>query len=244
MPQYLHKRTGLLFVLLPAGRFVRGAEDITSHEDERPARWIHLTRPFLIARTACSQQAWRRGVEGIELRGQIADLAKQANFPIFGDQDNMPVYHVRWMDCARWCQENGLELPTEAQWEYACRAGTRTDFSFGDVAPDCWVELERWMWYSEHNQLTAPMLESLPPNPWGLFDMHGTIWEWCRDRYDPGYYASGPDVDPFNSEAGDGRVHRGGAWDVPAVCCRSSARYRDAETYCHGSIGFRPSLTL
>jgi formylglycine-generating enzyme required for sulfatase activity len=244
LAECFHIRTGLSFVLIPAGTFWRGSESATADEDEQPYRMVRLTRPFLIARTPCTQVAWSRGASAAGLERQVTGLAKAARFPTFGVRNDLPVYHVSWLDASRWCEVNGLELPTEAQWEYACRAGTKSDFWFGDVAVDDWSTLERYLWYAEHNQGEAPPVSSMPMNSWGLYDVHGTIWEWCRDRYDPRFYALGPTSDPLALDSGYKRVHRGGAWDVPARCCRASARYRDADDYCHGSIGFRPSLTL
>lgn len=242
--RYRHCRTGLEFVLLSAGSFVMGSEDPDGHTDERPSRLVTLTRPFLICVTPCSQEAWKRGAEGLPFEDNVEELAKSAVFPVFGAQTQMPIYHVSWNACTTWCSHNGLELPTEAQWEYACRAGTTTRFWFGDVDLRDWDALDARMWSAEHNEREAPMLKSLEANAWGLHDVHGTIWEWCRDAYETDYYTRAPAVDPCNLSPVDMRVRRGGSWDVPAICCRSSARHCDASDYRHGTISFRPALTL
>lgn len=244
LPEYKHLGTGLRFVLIPPGDFIIGSEDAFADTDESPAHKVVLTRYFLMARTPCTQLAWRLGIEGTNLKGEVRELAELAKFPTFGNADEKPVYHVTWKNCLDWCTVNGLELPTEAQWEYACRAGTTSRFWFGDVDLEDWDELDRWLWYSEHNNGEVPSVALKEPNAWGLFDMHGTVWEWCRDQYDPHFYTTDNSVDPCNISSGYKRIHRGGAWDVPSICCRASARYRDADDYCLGSIGFRPSLTL
>jgi formylglycine-generating enzyme required for sulfatase activity len=242
--EYLHERTGLYFVLIPSGNFLMGDDGENADSDELPKHQVVISQPFLLARTPCTQKAWLKGVEGSNLSSNIEQLAQKARFPTFGNRSNQPVYYVTWLDCYNWCQLNGLELPSEVQWEYACRAETTTQFYFGDIDLNDLDELNKWMCYSENNSGEASEVGCYPPNLWGLYDMHGNVWEWCRDFYDSSFYSHSDIVDPCNKKSGDKRVHRGGAWDVPAFCCRSSARYRDSENYCLGNIGFRPSLTL
>lgn len=244
IPEYLHCKTGLLFVLVPAGNFLMGNQGKYSDQDESPVHNVTLTRPFLIARTPCTQQAWLNGISSENLLSRVDDLADAAKFPTFGVGTNKPVYHVTWLDSAKWCESNGLQLPTEAQWEYACRAGTTTEFHFGDVDMEEWDALDSHICYSENNNQEVPDVGAFQPNEWGLYDMHGTVWEWCQDRYDAEYYSNSNGIDPCNLKSGEKRVHRGGAWDMPPIGCRSSARYCDAEDYRLGSIGFRPILNL
>lgn len=244
LPSFLCPRLQQRFLLVPAGAYLRGSDGPFADPDEGPVREVSITQPFLLADTPCSQASWRKGIEGTGLCPKIEGLAASANFPVFGTSDDMPVYHVSWTECVRWCEANDMILPTEAQWEYACRAGSSSEFSFGDFSMDDLTGLSGKMWFSEHNYSECPKLGALAPNTWGFFDMHGSVWEWCQDLYDAEYYRVGTVIDPCNTTTGQRRVHRGGAWDVPAICCRSSARYRDEENYRLGSIGFRAAATL
>lgn len=242
--EYYHEKTGLNFVLIPPGSFFMGSDADHADNDEQPVHKVIISKPFLLSRTTCTQKAWFKGVEGINLSQDIRELANKAKFPSFGEGSNQPIYYVTWQDCLKWCQANSLELPTEAQWEYACRAKTNTEFNFGDISLENWKLLDHHMWYSENSRGKVPEVATFSCNSWGLYDLHGGVREWCRDTYDSKFYSRSNSIDPCNKELGENKVHRGGAWDVPPICCRSSARYRDAANYCLANIGFRPSLTL
>jgi formylglycine-generating enzyme required for sulfatase activity len=114
----------------------------------------------------------------------------------------------------------GMEygLPTEAEWEYACRAGTTTSYSFGDDSKD----LGDYAWFSDNSVGTHPVGKK-KPNPWGLYDMHGDVWQWCADGYDK--YQEGSIKDPKGKESADTRVVRGGSWRVNDLYCRSARRF-------------------
>jgi formylglycine-generating enzyme required for sulfatase activity len=109
-------------------------------------------------------------------------------------------------------------LPTEAEWEYSCRAGTTTEYSFGDRES----ELGDYAWYDENSGGTTHPVGGKKPNPWGLYDMHGNVWEWCQDWHD--YYPSGPVTDPTGPVSGSLRVGRGGNWISISDYCRSADR--------------------
>lgn len=162
--------------------------------------------------------------------------------------DELPVERVSWEDCQRFIGKlAGLTpglcpaLPTEAQWEYACRAGTRTVFSFGDG-----LDTERANYHGNYpyndgargayRQVTPPVY-SFPPNPWGLYHMHGNLWEWCADWY--GAYSGGAVVDPVGPAEGQYRVLRGGSWSSGGHLLRSAYRNRDPPDFRLELIGLR-----
>lgn len=131
---------------------------------------------------------------------------------------------------------NRYRLPTEAEWEYAARAGTQTRYSFGDDEAD----LGRYAWYGENFATggTHPVGQK-EPNPWGLYDIHGNAWEWVQDWYSPSYYTPSSTVDPQGPQTGSTRVVRGGSWHATADSWRTSFRRDYAPDYRGISIGFR-----
>jgi formylglycine-generating enzyme required for sulfatase activity len=149
-----------------------------------------------------------------------------------------PCYDANTLTCD--FRADGYRLPTEAEWECACRAGTQTRYSFGD-AP---VKLNACAWFKDNaSQTTHPAAQKLP-NPWGLYDMHGNVAEWCHDIYGATYYQQNQTNDPSGPAAGDKRVLRGGSWRTSDDACRSSARQSESPRFadaCFGSdaYGFR-----
>ncbi|MGD0091797.1 MAG: formylglycine-generating enzyme family protein [Planctomycetota bacterium] len=176
-----------------------------------------------------------------------------------------PVEQIRWKDAAEYCNARsrldglapcydlttgrcdfaaaGYRLPTEAEWEYACRAGTRTEYFFSDHPG----RLGQFAWFKENCTRSPQPAGSKQPNPWGLYDMYGNVWQWCNDFYSEGYYRESPEKDPRGPETGQTRVLRGGCWDSRATVCRSSYRNSENPGYTdacfgrdvHGQIGFR-----
>jgi hypothetical protein len=137
-----------------------------------------------------------------------------------------------------------VRLPSEAEWEYACRAGTETPFSFGENITPEQVNYDGGYPYAGGKKglnrgHTVPV-GSLPPNPWGLHEMHGNVWEWCEDWYEE--YPRAPQVDPRGPAVGAGRVLRGGSWSLHGRYCRSAYRFRYGPALRLGSIGFRLAL--
>ena len=155
---------------------------------------------------------------------------------------------MSWDDAVEFCRRlsdlpaekeagNVYRLPTEAEWEYACRGGTTTKYSFGDDDS----ELGDYAWYRENSDGKTHPVGSKVPNALGLHDMHGNVWEWCQDWY--GDYPSGSVTDPSGATSGSSRVLRGGSWDYTAVDCRSAYRGRVSPSYRDYSNGFRVSLS-
>ena len=222
------------------GKFLMGSPDT------EPGRWkeretqheVTLTLGYWLADSACIQALWRAVTGDNPSRFQ-------------GNDDN-PVEQVSWDDAQTFiAQLNSLvpglhaRLPTEAEWEYACRAGTSTPFSFGgNITPEQ-VNYDGNYPYADgekglYREKTVPV-KSLPPNPWGLYEMHGNVWEWCQDWFVEEYGAA-PQVDPQGPSTGAGRVLRGGSWDDFGRNVRSAHRGRDGPGNGGSIFGFRLAL--
>jgi formylglycine-generating enzyme required for sulfatase activity len=171
-----------------------------------------------------------------------------------------PVETVSWDEAAEFCRKlsqkagKTVRLPTEAEWEYACRAGTKTRFGFGEKDEDLHKygnycdksNTSRLPWQDkDHNDgfdKTGPV-GSLKPNDWGLYDMHGNVWEWCSDWYADSY-ANANKTDPTGPVSGTNRVLRGGSWFINPQGCRSASRYRNVPGGRDSFVGFRVAVDL
>ena len=246
-PEHTHDQTGIEFVLLPGGTFDMGSPDTepNSHANERPVHEVTLD-PFLIAKTEVTQAQYEAVMTG---------HATLDPTPSGFTGDDLPVEMVSWNFIQEFEVRTELGLPTEAQWEYAARGGTTTAFSFGDDCntPACGpcTPADDFMWSCGNTGgipagTTHPVGEKLP-NPFGLHDMHGNVWEWCEDVYDSGFY-SNPDSTGPNPVATSGsglRVIRGGSWVSTATDCRSAFRFRSSpDDRFNNGIGFRPAVPL
>jgi sulfatase modifying factor 1 len=195
---------------------------------------VTLSRGFWLADTACTQALWQ-AVTG-------------ANPSEFQDDVRNPVENVSWRDVQAFLSElnrrvPGLQarLPSEAEWEYACRAGTTTPFSFGDNISPEQVNYNGDSPYAGgekglNREKTVPV-GSLPANPWGLYEMHGNVWEWCADWY--GDYPTAPQLDPTGPQTGGSRVLRGGSWSSDGRGARCALRGGFGPDYRGRGIGFR-----
>ena len=155
-----------------------------------------------------------------------------------------PVY-VREGETVTWDRAKiGYRLPTEAEWEFACRAGSGTAFCNGEIT-ELWCEdepnLAQVGWYCANAAGETQPVKGKEPNAWGLHDMHGNVWEWCWDFYD--IYPAGSAEDPAGAAFGLARVFRGGSWTNNARLCRSAYRYRYIPEFKHNTIGFRVCMT-
>ncbi|EXI73781.1 MAG TPA: SUMF1/EgtB/PvdO family nonheme iron enzyme [Candidatus Accumulibacter phosphatis] len=226
------------FRWIAPGRFLMGSPpDEPERIEVEVQHEVTLSRGFWLADTACTQAFWQT-VTG-------------SNPSSFKDDPRNPVEQVSWDDVQTFIAElqrrlPGLpvRLPTEAEWEYACRAGTTTPFSFGEnITPEL-VNYDGNYPYAGgekglYRQKTVPVA-SLPANPWGLYEMHGNVYEWCADRY--GDYTTEPQVDPQRPQTGDNRVLRGGSWDDFGRLVRSANRSRNEPGLRNHCIGFRLAL--
>ncbi len=214
------------FRWIELGTFLMGSPlDEPEREDDETPHEVTLGKGFWLADTTVTQALWEA------VMGEHPSRFKGAN---------RPVENISWHNAQAFIDKmNGLKaalrlcLPTEAQWEYACRAGTTTPFSFGDQIGSERVNFNGTAPYnkgrqSEYRRQTVEV-GSLPPNEWGLYEMHGTVLEWCQDRY--GDYPVQPVVDPQGTASGTDRVLRGGSWIYFGGYCRSAYRYHGDPAY-------------
>jgi formylglycine-generating enzyme required for sulfatase activity len=221
-------------VLIPAGEFMMGspANEAERGGDEGPQHRVKITRPFYMGVYLVTQAKYKAvmGVNPSQFKGEIN-----------------PVEEVTWNDAVEFCRKlsektgQTVRLPTEAEWEYACRAGTTTPFNTGEtISTD---QANYWGNYTYGSgskgvwrRKTVPV-GSFAPNAWGLYDMHGNVEEWCQDWYGP--YQAGEAVDPLGAATGEYRVTRGGCWDYNPGACRSASRFWGPPGYQGYDIGFR-----
>ncbi len=226
------------FVWIPPGEYMRGGRlspkeaakkyerRASWYEREHPLHEVRLTEGFWMAKTPVTQAQYER------MTGEN---------PSFFVGENRPVERVSWDDAVGFAEklsergEGTFRLPTEAEWEYACRAGTETQFYFGDDAE----QLGDYAWYSGNSDNETHPVASKEPNDWGLYDMHGNVWEWCADWF--GDYPSEPVTDPTGPDTGVRRVVRGGSWSNSPRYCRSASRYGDMP-HNQYRFGFRVAL--
>jgi sulfatase modifying factor 1 len=226
------------FRWIAPGRFRMGSpENEPERDGDEVQHEVTLSEGYWLADTACTQALWQ-AVTG-------------ENPSRFKDNPSHPVEQVSWDDVQGFLGElnrrlPGLEarLPSEAEWEYACRAGTTTPFSFGENITPEQVNYNGNYPYAGgakgvYREKTVPV-GSLPANPWGLYEMHGNVWEWCADWY--GDYPTTPQVDPRGAAWGDARVLRGGSWGSDGRGVRSADRSGSGPGRHGGGSGFRLAL--
>jgi uncharacterized protein (TIGR02996 family) len=227
----------MVFHFLPPGSFLMGSpESEKGRRDDEAQHRVTLARGFWMAVTPVTQVQWQ---------------SVMGSSPSHFQGEELPVEQVSWESCQDFCrklgthEEKSFRLPTEAEWEYACRAGTTTPYFFGETLSE---ELANYNGSFQSSQETAGLYRrwttavgSLPPNAWGLCDMHGNVCEWCQDCY-----AKDPRKAPSDAEGGKGgvaRVLRGGSWNNIAKSCRAAFRPARHPAYRYRSIGFRVAFS-
>ena len=241
----IHEKTGIELVLIPAGSFTMGA---TAQGSKAIPHTVAISKPFYIGRTEVTNAQYRKFVEacGYDGKGDTDPaydpyLRHWRGESLMSTDDDYPVVWVSWKNAKALCEWAGLALPTEAQWEYACRAGTTTTYYFGDDKND----YDQYGWtVSNSDALTHPVAQ-LKPNAWGLYDMLGNVWEWCEDdfvyRYD-----GAPTDGSARLEGKMTKVIRGGAWESATWPATSGcpSRANNAPTNADNDNGFRVVLFL
>jgi len=196
--------------LIPTGTFTMGADD--GSDDQKPPHPVTISKPFHIGKHEVTQKQWQ---------------AVMGENPSRFKGDGLPVENVSWEDCQRFCRKlsaktgQTVRLPTEAEWEYACRAGSTGRYCSGDSKDG----LEEYAWYDMNSALATHPVGQKRPNAWGLHDMHGNVWEWCANW--DGKYAAEAATDPAGPSSGALRILRGGAWTCDARLCGSAVRLDD-----------------
>jgi formylglycine-generating enzyme required for sulfatase activity len=227
---------GMKFAWCPPGTFLMGSPpDEEERGDDEIQHQVSLSKGFYLGVYPVTQAQWRM-VTGSD--------------PSHFKGDERPVEMVSWSDCQQFCAELGkrdggrYRLPTEAEWEYACRAGTTSAFYFGGTISTDQANYDGSRVYGRgkkgvYRQETTPV-GKFPASAWGLFDMHGNVFEWCADWYAP--YLPGAVTDPLGSNSGHARVLRGGSWRGRPDWCRAARRGWDAPTSRYANFGCRVIL--
>ena len=227
---------------IPPGSFLMGSDHPGGEGDEMPVHRVTLTRGFFLGVHPVTQAQWKAvmGTEPSRFKGP-----------------NRPVEQVSWEDCQTFCQKltahlggrGEVLLPSEAEWEYACRAGTTTEFHFGDVPSTDLVNYDGdFSWNGSptgKDPEETTDVGSFPANPWGLFDMHGNVWDWCQDVYRA--YPGDAQIDPCVDSKEPGTcsfVLRGGSWRSRPLNCRTAYRLKHSPTFLFDSLGFRVAFHL
>lgn len=235
-PSATEAPSGIEMVLLPEGRFTMGDKD----EIDAPPHEVALSS-FYMDKYLVTQEQYQ---------GILGDN------PSRWKGDKNPVEQVRWSDAARFCNErshleglelcydletwrcnfdaNGYRLPTEAEWEYACRAGTQTTYFFGNDPS----KLGDYAWFDRNSGGHPQPVGLKRPNPWGLYDICGNVWQWCNDSYQVDYYEKAPQENPRGPKDGETKVVRGGAWKFSDQNGRSGYRYNEDPGYMDVCFGY------
>ena len=241
-PKTFTNSIGMKFVWISPGNFMMGSPKEEKEREpfgiDETQHKVTLTKGFFMAAHLVTQEQWK------EIMGD--------NPSSFKGEKNLPVEQVSWDDCQEFIKKlrekdkKVYRLPSEAEWEFACRAGTKTPFHFGETISTEQANYNGDFIYGTgkkgvYRKKTTPV-GSFPANAWGLHDMHGNLWQWCQDWY--GEYPQKDVVDPQGPEKGEGRVLRGGSWSGHPGFCRSACRYGYDPGGRGSGVGFRLCFCL
>lgn len=238
-----HKESGILLRLVPAGEFDMGSDE---YSDEKPVHRVKISEPFYIGKYEVTNEQYCRF-----LNANAADLSGGGNlwlclrynedriegeYRAKSEYASRPVTEVTWWGAKAFCEWMGGRLPSEAEWEYACRAGSTTAWCFGDDES----ALREYAWYEDNSRGTHKVGQK-KPNAWGLYDMHGNVNEWCEDEYDSKYYEECRNgvTDPQGPGNGEDRVSRGGSFCDNVLSLHSANRCGFEQDFRNLVLGFR-----
>jgi len=239
--KWVSNSVGMKLVLISPGEFVMGSAEAEKYgtHDEKQHR-VRITKPYCLAVHEVTQEQYEK-IMGEQPWSGRAYVEEGAEYP---------ATYVRWEEAVEFCKKlsskegRRYRLPTEAEWEYACRAGSTSLYCYGDDGAD----LRTYAWYSVNSydgvERYPRQVGSKRANSWGLFDMHGNVWEWCQDWYGEDYYESSPTEDPTGPKSGSLRVFRSGSGDCGSWGCRSAARTALKPDDRGDFLGFRVALVL
>lgn len=214
-------------IRIPTGEFIMGND--AGENDEKPAHTVRISAFYMDHYEVTQNQfqtlmgqnpSKHKGPDNpVEQLGWLAAV-KYCNMRSLREGLN-PCYTLEPLRCDY--EANGYRLPTEAEWEYACKAGTKTTYSFGNDP----AQLRNYAWYQDNANKTTHPVGQKTPNPWGLYDLHGNVWEWCNTYYQEDEYSDQPAQDPRGPESSEECVLRGGGWNSSGDYCRSSVRFSE-----------------
>ncbi|MDP8239915.1 MAG: formylglycine-generating enzyme family protein [Candidatus Hatepunaea meridiana] len=225
--------SGMVFVKIPAGTFTMGSPSNEKDRLDREGPQHRVTiKSFYMQTTEVTQKQWRE-VMGTTVRRQ-RDKANR-HWPMRGEGDNNPIYYVPWNEAKEFIKKlnkmypgKSYRLPSEAEWEYACRAGTTTPFNTGSTISTDQANYDGNYTYGNGRKgvyrKKTVSVGSFAPNSWSLYDMHGNVWEWCEDWYHDSYRSAPDNGSAWVSPSGSSRVLRGGSWARDPRYCRSAYR--------------------
>lgn len=230
---------GMRLVLIPPGEFLMGSpESESGRQAGEKVHRVRISHPFFLGMTEVTQGQWKQVMKSTPWEGK----------PHVQSGDDYPATYINWVDALAFCEklnhqeQKQYALPTEAEWEYAARAGVAARFSFGDDES----KLAEFAWFEKNANSTteryAHKVGLKQDNPFGLYDMHGNVLEWCMDGFDEKYYARSPMLDPPGGRGAAGRVVRGGSWTSATSECRSAHRNQASQRFANFDIGFRVRL--
>ena len=241
-PKEITNSIGMKLVLIPKGTFMMGSPESEKGRNENETQHeVTISKDYYLGVHEVTQAQYEKviGKNPSHFQGAI----------VGNENADLPVENVSWHDAVEFCKKLSelpeekkagrvYRLPTEAQWEYACRAGSKTAYSFDDEEG----LLPVYGWFIRNSSQRTHTVGLLEPNAWGLYDMHGNVWEWCSDWHEE--YPKGAVSDPSGPREGSGRVSRGGGWGLVAAFCRSTSRnWYDPSFRDNRDNGFRVALS-
>lgn len=242
-PKTITNSIGMKLVLIPKGTFMMGspASEQGLNQDDETQYEVTISEDYYLAVFEVTRGQYEK------VMGTNPSYFQKR---VIGKSDSLmyPVEQVSWEDAVEFCKKLSelpeeknagrvYRLPTEAEWEYACRAGSKAAYSFGANLKT----LGDYAWFGENSGSQTHPVGEKKANAWGLYDMHGNVWEWCSDWYDK--YPNGSVSDPSGPSEGSRRVYRGGSWFLDAADCRSANRYGFDPSYRNFNVGFRVALS-